>query len=362
MNDSLMSSKTRKLSGQTLGVALLSLVAAPLLAIEGTWQIGVNAGISDLSPDTDGSGFSLDDDQSSAFSVYFGYDITPIFSAELAYSDLGEAELSGGQEITYEAISLGATAYVWGNNQADNRSDGLSAYVRLGVSSINNESDIALDDSDNIALWAGAGVQYPVSDNFGLRAEVVSYDGDAQALLGGIYWRPGSDRRRSAPVSRAPAPVSAQRQAQRPEQPAPSTRQQQPVEQPRIAPSAAQCPPEAAAKIADATTCTLLNSTLAGVDFSAGTATLLPSSTSALTQLARAMQSNPSVILEIQGHTENTGSAQAQAQLASQRVRAVALFLVQNGVPVARLSARAFGSTQPLPGRSASDRIELRSR
>lgn len=354
MNDSLMSSKTRKLSGQTLGLVLLSLFATPSMALEGSWQIGVNAGVSDLSPDTDNSGFTLDDDQSSAFSVYFGYDITPIFSAELAYSDLGEAELSGGQEITYEAISLGATAYVLGNKRANRRSDGFSAYLRLGVSSIDNESDIELDDSDNIALWAGAGLQYPVSDSFGLRAELVSYDGDAQALLGGIYWRPGSDRRRSAPAPRPPVPVIPQRPAQQPAQPS--------TQQPRVAPFASQCSPEAAAKIADARTCNLLNSALAGVEFSGNTATLLPSSAPALTQVAQAMQANPSVIIEIQGHTQSLGSAQAEAQLASQRVRSVALFLVQNGVPVSQLSARAFGATQPLPGRSASNRIELRSR
>ncbi len=360
MNDSLMSSTTRKLSGQTLGLALLSIFAAPLLAVEGSWQIGVNAGISDLSPDTDNSGFTLDDDQSSAFSVYFGYDITPIFSAELAYSDLGEAELSGGQEITYEAISLGATAYVWGSKQADRRSDGFSAYLRLGVSSIENDSDIELDDADNIALWAGAGLQYPLFQNFGLRAELVSYDGDAQALLGGIYWRPGSDRRRAAPVSRPQNPASSQRPAQQIERPVPSTRQQ-PAQQPRTAPLVAQCPPAAASKIADARACNLLNSALVGVEFSGDTATLLPSSEPALIQVAQAMAANPSVILEIQGHTQSLGSAQAESQLASQRVRSVALFLVQNGVPVSRLSARAFGATQPLAGSSASNRIELRT-
>ena len=57
-------------------------------AFEGSWQAGLNLGISRLSPDTDGSAFSLDDEQSSLVNVYVALDVTPIFSAELAFTCL----------------------------------------------------------------------------------------------------------------------------------------------------------------------------------------------------------------------------------------------------------------------------------
>ena len=112
-------------------------------AFEGSWQAGLNLGISRLSPDTDSSAFSLDDRQSSLVNAYFALDVTPIFSAELAFTDLGEADLSDrttGQEetIDYKAFSIGATAYVWGEAKADTRSNGTSAFVRLGLSVIDN--------------------------------------------------------------------------------------------------------------------------------------------------------------------------------------------------------------------------------
>ena len=354
-------------------------------AFEGSWQLGVNAGISRLDPDTDGSDFTLDDDQSEAFGVYFGLDITPIISAELAFTDLGEATLSQNETITYQAVSLGATAYILGETDADRRSDGLSAFVRLGLSAIINDSDIELSEENNVSVWVGAGVQYPFSDHWGIRAELASYDGDAQALLAGVYWRAGGNvgRSRSSanrPVVQPPqttsqpipqatpqTPDPVQRPATTtqdaaPEAPAPIT----PV-QPRATAPADNCPPEAAGRFSDTASCVALNSEVEGLTFSAASAAFDPSSAGSLDPVVAALKQNPNTVIEIRAHVQSMNNEQAEAQLSAQRAKSVARYLVQNGVPVAQLRAKAFGATQPLESgvsaeaRRVNNRIELRS-
>ena len=363
------------------------------IAFEGSWQLGINGGISRLDPDTNGSDFTLDDRQSEAFGVYFGLDITPIISAELAYTDLGEATLSQNETITYQAVSLGATAYVLGESEADRRSDGLSAFVRLGLSAINNDADIQLSEDNNVSVWVGAGVQYPFSDHWGVRAELTSYDGDAQALLAGLYWRAGGNVGGSRSVANPPTaqppqiPDPVQRpatatqdaapQARVPQVPAPQVPAPQvpapqapipiPPEQPRATTSAASCPPEAAGSFSDTASCAVLNSPIEGLTFNAASAAFNPSSAGSLDQVVTALKQNPGTVIEIRAHVQSMGNAQTEAQLSAQRAKSVARFLVQNGVPVAQLRAKAFGATQPLEdgvtaeARRLNNRVELRS-
>ena len=394
-----MSFETRTFRSLAVVSLVFITMSTNALALEGGWQAGINAGISFLSPDTDNSGFSLADDQSAAVGAYIGYDLTPIISAELAFTDLGEADLSDNQSIEYQAISLGATVFFWGEKEARRRSDGVSAYARLGASSISNDSDLALDESDNIALWVGLGIQYPFADNWGIRAEVSSFDGDAQALMAGVFWRTGTSSRgnNSTVVDRGSLPT---RPAE-PVAPAPSVNQPAPVESAPVEPAPVEsapvepapvesapvepaltapvtpraqiadgddavCPPEAADKVDDPQACALLSGVVPGLDFIGNTAELAPASAATLDRVVAAIRDYPDIVLEISAHTQSLSSPQVEAQLSSLRARAVARYLVQNGVPVSQLRAKAFGATQPLAdtasaeGARVNNRIELR--
>lgn len=364
------------------GLLLCTLASSHAVALEGSWQAGVNAGISLLSPDTDGSGFTLDNDQSTAFSVYLGYDLTPIISAEIAFSDLGEAELSQNETIGYQAVSFGATAYIFGEAQAVDRGEGLSAYVRLGLSVIDNESGIALNESNNTAVWMGAGIQYPFSPSWGLRAELASYDGDAQAVMAGVYFRTGGRRSRQSVTGALATPSINAERAQSstdnsvPAQPvttpvpapeAPAQPEARPIAQPKVAQTATNCPPQAAAVIANSSDCSLLNSAVADLEFEGNTATIVSQSAQSLDRVAAALKRYPNLVIEVRVHTQSLGNAQTEAQLSAQRARSVALYLVQNGVPVSQLRAKAFGATQPISddntaaGRQQNNRVVLRS-
>jgi len=384
-------------------------ISSKAVAVDRIWQVGFNAGVSRLTPETEGSDFTLEDDQSTAASIYVGVDLNPIIAAELAFTSLGEASLSDNEDISYQAISLGATAYIWGEKESYRRAKGVSGYARLGFNAILNESDIELDESDNVALLFGLGVQYPFSDNWGMRAEITNFDGDAQALMAGVFWRTGETRRdegkaltgasrpvpATEPVDAEPvttpdslpsesdtAPEPVVPDTTQPAQPTPSQGSliqevsPEPVQPEVTAPvtgnnelaarAGSACPASVLVKVPDPQACAVLNGVVEGLDFLVDTAKLTSSSTILLDRIVAAMIDNPSVVLEIRAHAQSLANAPAQQQLSSLRARAVARYLVQNGVPVSRLRAKAFGDTQPIvdttnsAGIRINNRIELR--
>ena len=68
-----------------------------------------------------------------------------------------------------------------------------------------------------------------------------------------------------------------------------------------------------------------------------------------LDAIADALKAHPEVTLvNIQGHTDNTGSAAGNQKLSLARAQAVVSALVDRGVEPGRLKAEGFGASQPL--------------
>ncbi|HET9794396.1 MAG TPA: OmpA family protein [Thermoanaerobaculia bacterium] len=71
------------------------------------------------------------------------------------------------------------------------------------------------------------------------------------------------------------------------------------------------------------------------------------------------------VYLEIQGHTDSTGSPERNMQLGQERADAVRLYLNQKGVALNRMSTISYGETQPIDsnktreGRSKNRRVVI---
>jgi outer membrane protein OmpA-like peptidoglycan-associated protein len=78
------------------------------------------------------------------------------------------------------------------------------------------------------------------------------------------------------------------------------------------------------------------------------------------------LNSNPSLIVEISGHTDNTGSASYNQDLSERRAASVVLYLLDHGIPENRISSRGYGMSQPLEsndtpqGRALNRRTELK--
>jgi outer membrane protein OmpA-like peptidoglycan-associated protein len=102
-----------------------------------------------------------------------------------------------------------------------------------------------------------------------------------------------------------------------------------------------------------------------GIHFDTGKAVIQPDSENVLGEIAKLLQENPGLKLRVEGHTDNQGSAAANQALSEKRAQAVVAWLVGHGVSAARLTAKGFGSTNPVADNSSDDgraknrRVEL---
>jgi outer membrane protein OmpA-like peptidoglycan-associated protein len=102
-----------------------------------------------------------------------------------------------------------------------------------------------------------------------------------------------------------------------------------------------------------------------GVEFIAGRADLVPSSSVILEEVATLLKNHPTWHLRVEGHTDNGGSKTANLNLSFFRASAVVAWLATNGIKRARLDPKGLGDTHPIAdntteaGRSRNRRIEL---
>lgn len=67
-----------------------------------------------------------------------------------------------------------------------------------------------------------------------------------------------------------------------------------------------------------------------------------------LQQLIQVLQDNPTLKVEISGHTDNTGNTKDNLTLSSNRAKAIVDYLVGKGIDATRLSYKGYGDTQPV--------------
>lgn len=84
------------------------------------------------------------------------------------------------------------------------------------------------------------------------------------------------------------------------------------------------------------------------VQFERAKTEILPESFAELDRLAVFLVKNPQLKIKIEGHTDNVGDAEKNLQLSHSRARAVAAYLIKEGVDNERLSAEGFGGSKPL--------------
>jgi outer membrane protein OmpA-like peptidoglycan-associated protein len=104
---------------------------------------------------------------------------------------------------------------------------------------------------------------------------------------------------------------------------------------------------------------------LYGIYFDVDADALRPESEATLQQLLDLLKSNPKLKLEIQGHTDSTGSADHNQTLSDKRAASVKKWLVDHKVDAARLTTAGLGQTKPVAenttpeGRAKNRRVEL---
>ena len=73
-----------------------------------------------------------------------------------------------------------------------------------------------------------------------------------------------------------------------------------------------------------------------------------PQSGAELNEVVLLMKDNPTLHIQINGHTDNSGKPADNKTLSENRARAVTNYLIAKGIAAARLSSRGFGDTQPV--------------
>ena len=109
----------------------------------------------------------------------------------------------------------------------------------------------------------------------------------------------------------------------------------------------------------------ILTFAMKAVQFQLGKATLVTESYGVLNQIVNIMNKYPDYKLSIDGHTDNTGTAEVNRKLSENRAKACYDYLASKGIPTNRMSFQGFGPTKPIAdnstysGRTLNRRVEF---
>jgi OmpA-OmpF porin, OOP family len=104
---------------------------------------------------------------------------------------------------------------------------------------------------------------------------------------------------------------------------------------------------------------------LQNLNFEFDSAKLLPASEVILDEVVTVLKNNPTVKIEIEGHTDGKGSDEYNMKLSQNRADSVHKYLITKGIEAARLSTKGYGESKPIAdnntdeGRAQNRRIEL---
>ena len=89
--------------------------------------------------------------------------------------------------------------------------------------------------------------------------------------------------------------------------------------------------------------------------FDVGKSTIKDASNTELDRLVKLLKDVPGLKIELSGHTDNTGSESLNKKLSQDRATAVVNYLKAKGVVAERLSAKGYGSSQPIANNASSE-------
>lgn len=110
----------------------------------------------------------------------------------------------------------------------------------------------------------------------------------------------------------------------------------------------------------------LLQKAMQGIEFETGKAVIKKKSNALLDKIAKTFIDNENYVIEVQGHTDNTGKAEVNKRISEQRANAVMEYLKKKGVPAERMTAVGYGPNVPIAdnktaaGRQKNRRVEFK--
>ncbi|MDB6083013.1 MAG: hypothetical protein JWN43_894 [Gammaproteobacteria bacterium] len=116
-----------------------------------------------------------------------------------------------------------------------------------------------------------------------------------------------------------------------------------------------QCPNTPKGDRVDAVGCTIRDEIkLPGVNFATGSADLIPTSEFVLSYAVASLKKNPSLVIEVDGHTDSVGSAKKNLALSHARAESVMNYLQTHGV-TNPMTAKGYGKDRPIADNKTAD-------
>ena len=237
-----------------------------------------------------------------------------------------------------------------------NRDGAVQPFVSAGLGVL--ENDRVGRDATDFMTQVGAGMIIKAwesadgSNSFSLRPELKVRWDDAgvpdsyRDYLGMLGFQFSFGAPTAKPVETPPPPPPAPEPEPAPPPPPPPPGD---ADKDGVLDNVDKCPDTPPGVAVDAYGCTRKGSiTLEGVTFEVNSARLTPDSQQVLNTLATDLKKYPRLQIELQGHTDSSGSDPYNLKLSQQRADAVRIYLMDQGVTGSQLTARGYGETQPI--------------
>lgn len=343
-------------------IAMLCALAAPVV-VQAADEVGhwyITPQIGGISVDNDRP--LQDKDWLYGFGV--GKHLSEVISAEL---NLNGAQVGGGigrPDMSLYGASLDVLAVA-------NRGGVVSPYLSVGAGVAQNERSPGFNATDAMAQ-AGLGVFVNVwqsadgSSSFALRPDLkarwseAGAEGTLRDYIGTLGFQFSFGAPTARPVEPAPAPAVT------PPPPPPPPAPPKDSDNDGVIDTLDRCPDTPAGVAVDAYGCTRQGSiTLEGVNFELNSDRLTQGSRGVLDGIAADLKKYPRLTIELQGHTDSSGSDRYNLELSQKRAESVRSYLIEQGVSSSQLTAKGYGESQPVAnnttaeGRAANRRVVM---
>ncbi|HKT71965.1 MAG TPA: OmpA family protein [Steroidobacteraceae bacterium] len=329
-------------------VSLAPLSLAPMVANAGD-EVGhwyVNPQIGDIRASND----RLTRRSDWLYGLGFGKHLSQYFSAEVNFNTTRLKDRFDPGHLNLYAGTLDGLAVF-------NRGGVVAPYLSLGAGGLRNNASVFSHTTDFIAqaggglfikLWENSDASRSFSLRPDLKARWDDRNGGLWDYLGtvGFVYSFGPGKAHEAPAAAPPPPPPAE---PAPAPPPPVATTPPDSDHDGVPDSEDRCPGTPAGVSVDQYGCPLKGSiTLEGVNFEVNSAVLTQQSLPVLDNVADGLRKHPRFKVEVQGHTDSSGSAPYNLVLSRKRANSVVDYLVKQGVSPDQVVAKGYGKTQPV--------------
>jgi outer membrane protein OmpA-like peptidoglycan-associated protein/opacity protein-like surface antigen len=330
------------------------------------WEIGVNVGVANFAGSTVMAKESLfkhfnefKNDMNFGYGLFVRKNFTDVFALEGAYNGTTLTGTPKSGFTGYVPFKTGVNELdlntVWNINNlfSSNKFDRkVYWYAKLGVglTNVNNKKATDATVQDKWRYWTipvGTGLSFRLSDNVKLNlgtqwswVNTNRLDGVNQGGIGKDYLI--GQIREQYLYTHAGLSVMLGKKPVKPVPPVVEPPKPQPKPEPKPEPKPVP-PPPAPKHVTPSCVGEVFK-----VYFAYDKWDLNPTSKAELDRLAKDMQENPSVNLEMKSHTDSRGPASYNMKLSEKRGKSVLDYLTAKGISASRINAQAFGESQPV--------------